>query len=343
MTSYSSPFSGDSILPADVSLVELTIAVSTQLQWPINGDPDLTAVGRITEVTASAGSLSVYLPPANQASKGQDILFRNVGSNTFTVKDYAGTNTVISIAAGESKYVYIKTSTTEQGTWSNVAFGTGTSSADAATLEGYGLEAITTTLNLTTLVTTFSGTYTALAADRTKLFVWTGGAGTLNLTAAATLGDGWFIKVRNNGTGLLTIDCAGADTLNGSATVGLQTGDSLHLHCSGTAFYSVGLGRNTQFNFSQLVKQVSTGAYTLTDSEASNTLLKFTSSGNLAGNVTIIVPPTIQVMYVNNATTSPAAYTVTISVGTGGTTVALIPAQQAILVNDSYNIVNAAP
>jgi hypothetical protein len=280
------------------------------------------------------------MPPADQASVGQDALIRNVGSNSFTVKDYDGVNTIIVVAAGESKYIYITANPTNAGTWSNIAFGTGTSSADAATLAGYGLLASGLTLNQSSPVTSFSTSYTSVTADRAQLLLWTGGAGTLTLPDAATVGNNWFVQVRNGGTGSLTVACAGSDTFNGSASVILQQADSCLIACSGTAFFSVGLGKNTQFNFSQLVKTVASGTYTLTSSEASNTIQKYISSGNLAGNVTIIVPPTIQIYYIQNATTTSASYTLTISTGSGSTAV-ITSNQQSTLICDGQNLVNA--
>jgi hypothetical protein len=336
--SFNSPFTGTVIQPTDVSYRAITLSANTQLNWPINGNATTDYTARIMDVTATTSGLSLYMPPANQTSVGNDALIRNVGSNAFTVKDYAGTNTIISIAAGTVQYIYIQTNVDTQGTWGKIAFGTGTSSADAATLAGYGLLATGLTLNQSSPITTFSTNYTAVAADRAAMYVWTAGAGTLTLSLASTLGNNWFMRVRNSGTGLLTIPCSGGDLFNGSASVGLQPGDSCLIACSGSAFYSVGLGKNTQFNFSQLVKTVATGSYTLTSSEASNVIQKYVSAGDLTGNVTIIVPPTIQVYYVQNATTGP--YTVTISTGSGATATISI-GQQATLICDSVNLVNA--
>jgi hypothetical protein len=336
--SFNSPFTGTVIQPTDVSYRAITLSANTQLNWPINGNATTDYTARIMDVTATTSGLSLYMPPANQTSVGNDALIRNVGSNSFTVKDYAGTNTIITIAAGAVQYIYIQTNVDTQGTWGKIAFGTGTSSADAATLAGYGLLATGLTLNQSSPITTFSTNYTAVAADRAAMYVWTGGAGTLTLSLASTLANNWFVRVRNSGTGLLTIPCSGGDLFNGSASVGLQPGDSCLIACSGSAFYSVGLGKNTQFNFSQLVKTVATGSYTLTSSEASNVIQKYVSAGDLTGNVTIIVPPTIQVYYVQNATTGP--YTVTISTGSGATATISI-GQQATLICDSVNLVNA--
>lgn len=340
--SYNSPFTGNVIQPTDVSYRAITLSANTQLQWPINGNATDDYAARIMNVTATTTSLSLYMPPADQASVGQDALIRNVGSNSFTVKDYAGVNTIIVVAAGESKYIYITANPTNAGTWSNIAFGTGTSSADAATLAGYGLLASGLTLNQSSPVTSFSTSYTSVTADRAQLLLWTGGAGTLTLPDAATVGNNWFVQVRNGGTGTLTVACAGSDTFNGSASVTMQQADSCLIACSGTAFYSVGLGKNTQFNFSQLVKTVSSGTYTLTSSEASNTIQKYISSGNLAGNVTIIVPPTIQIYYIQNSTTTSAGYSLTISTGVGGASSATIASnQQSTLICDGANLVNA--
>jgi hypothetical protein len=340
--SYNSPFTGNVIQPTDVSYRAVTLSANTQLQWPINGNATDDYAARIMNVTATTTSLSLYMPPANQASVGQDALIRNVGSNSFTVKDYAGVNTIIVVAAGESKYIYITANPTTAGTWSNIAFGTGTSSADAATLAGYGLLASGLTLNQSSPVTSFSTSYTSVTADRAQLLLWTGGAGTLTLPDAATVGNNWFVQVRNGGTGTLTVACAGSDTFNGSASVTMQQADSCLIACSGTAFYSVGLGKNTQFNFSQLVKTVSSGSYTLTSSEASNTIQKYISSGNLAGNVTIIVPPTIQIYYIQNSTTTSSGYSLTISTGVGGASSATIASnQQSTLICDGANLVNA--
>jgi hypothetical protein len=343
MTSFNSPFTGTTIQPTDVSYRAFTITADTQLQWPINGNATDDFSARIMEVTASTAGLELWMPPANQTSVGNDALIRNVGANTFVVKDYAGVGTIISIAAGEAKYIYVTANPDEEGTWGIISFGTGTSSADAATLAGYGLIASGLTLNQSSPVTLFSNARTAVDTDRASLLSWIGGAGTLTLTLAATLGNNWFVQVRNSGTGLLTIACGGSDTINDSNSIGLQPSDSCFIACSGSEFFTVGLGKNTQFNFSQLVKTVSTGTYTLTSSEASNVIQKYVSVGDLTGNVTIIIPPTIQVYYVQNATSGSASnFTVTLSTGVaGGANAVITAAQQATLICDSVNLVNA--
>ena len=334
--SFNSPFTGNVIQPTDVSYSRITLTTDLQLTWPINGTTADDAAARIMEVSTASSANELWMPPANQASVGQDALIRNVGAVSVTVKDYTGANTIVTVAAGEAQYIYITTNATTAGTWGIIAYGIGSSGADAATLAGYGLLAIGQTLNQSQPVTTFSSNYTALTTDRSSTYVWTGGAGTLTLSLASTLGDNWFMFLRNSGTGALTVTGTSGDLVNGSASIALQPADSCIIVCSGAQFYTVGLGRNTQFAFTQLSKAVTSGSYTLTASEASNVIQKYT--GTLTGNVTIVVPSTVQVYYIVNETSG--AFTVTITTGSGGTAI-LTAGSQATLVCDSVNLYNA--
>ena len=339
--SFISPFTGTVIVPTDVSFRAVTLSANTTLEWPINGTATNNYVARIMNVTATVGSLTLRMPPANQASVGEDSLVRNVGANTFTLADYDG-NTITTIAAGEAKYVYITTNATTAGTWGLIAFGVGTSNADAAVLEGYGLKAIGSTLNQAYPVNTFSSNYTAVDSDRASAYVWTGGSGTLTLPNAGTVGEDWFLLVRNGGTGTLTVNPDGGQNINGTASLPMQPADSAVIISSGSSWYTVGLGRSTQFNFTQLTKAVTTGSYTLTASEAANVVQKYT--GTLTNNVTVVLPETIQVYYITNQTDGGGSgYQITFTTGVAGAAVATVPAgQQVILLCDSVNLYNAS-
>ena len=339
--SYNSPFTGNVVQPTDVAYRAITLSANLQLEWPINGNATDDYAARIMEVTATVGSLTLRMPPANQASVGNDALIRNVGATAFTVADFDGT-TIVSIAAGEAKYIYIETNPDEAGTWGVIAFGVGTSNADAGTLAGYGLTAIANTLNQSHPVGSYSSNFTLSNNNRAESVVWTGGTGTLTLTPGATLGNNWFVLVRNNGTGTLTISPSGGQLIDSSATLDLQPTDSCFIVSSGTAFFSIGLGRSTEFNFTQLTKAVTNGTYTLTPVEAANVIQKYT--GTLTGNVTVELPQTIQIYYITNQTDGTGAnYTITFTTGIPGGGTAIVPAgQQAILLCDSVNLFNAS-
>jgi hypothetical protein len=338
--SFTSPFTGQVIQPTDVSYRSVSISVNTTLSWPINGSATDNAVARIMDVTATTAGLSLSMPPANQASVGSDALIRNVGANTVTIKDYDG-NSIASVAPSAARYIYITTNATTAGTWGNIAFGVGSSSVDAAALAGYGLKAIANTLNASHNVTIFGSSYTAIASDRASSYVWNNGSGTLTLTSAVTLGNDWFMMIRNGGTGTLTVSPSGGDQINGAASISLQPSDSCFICCSGLAFYTVGLGRSTQFNFTQLTKAVTSGSYTLSSAEAANVVQKYT--GTLSGNVTVTLPQTVQVYYITNQTDGTGAgYQITFTTGSGGGTATVPAGQQVILLCDSVNLLNAS-
>lgn len=341
MSGFNSPFTGNVIVPTDVSYRSITLSANTVLEWPVNGNATPNYAARIMDVSATTGGLVMRMPPANQASVGQDALIRNVGATAFTVADYDG-NVIAVVTASEARYIYITDNPDEAGTWGIIAFGVGSSAADAASLVGYGLTVIGSTLNTSHPVQTISGAYTAVAADRAKAFVWTGGSGTLTLTSSGTLGNNWFILLRNGGTGTLTISPSGGDQINSAASLALQPGDSAIICCSGTAFFTVGIGRSTDFNFTQNTKAVTSGSYTLTATEAANPIQKFT--GTLTGNVTVTVPQTIAVYYITNQTDGTGAgYTITFTTGVAGSASASVPAgQQVILVCDSSSLYNAS-
>jgi hypothetical protein len=333
--SYNSPFTGNVIQPTDGSYRSGTLSANTQLQCPINGNATDDYAARIMDVTASASNLSLYMPPANQASVGQDALIRNVGSNTFTVKDYAGTNTIISIAAGQSKYVYITDNPTTTGTWGNIAFGTGTSSADAATLAGYGLVASGTTLNQSHPALTLVNAGTFATTNRAQTSIWDGGAGTYTLPSASSLGNNWFTLFKNSGTGSMVISAA--DNIDGQSTKTFAPNESAFIVSTGTTYLTVGYGVSNQFFYTSLVKVVTTGSYTLTSSEATNTIQTYT--GTLTGNVTIVYPPVVNLYVIKNSTTA-GSYTLTVGTGSG-TSVVVPSGQQVTLACDGTNFFNA--
>lgn len=90
---------------------------------------------------------------------------------------------------------------------------------------------------ITRVVDKAVGSYTAAKTDHMQLWRATG-AVTVNLTAAATLTSGWALWVKANG-GAITVDPAGAETINGAATLALSDGFSAFIVCTGTAFHAV--------------------------------------------------------------------------------------------------------
>ena len=339
MTTYTNPFTGQTINPSSVSYEALTIAADTLLDWPINGTTG-TPSANIIDVTASAASLSLILPPATQVSTGQTLLIRNTGANTFTVTSYASTGvgaTIVSIASGIAQYIYLTNNSTTAGTWASVVLGAGTSSANASALAGYGLLAIGTTLNQAYAVNTYYSSATLSSDLRAQLIVWSSGVGTLTLPSASAVGANWFCMIRNSGTGILTLTPAGADTIDGNANQQLQLTESLVIVSNGTGWSTFGYGRSNTFAYTALSLSVTGGTVTLTSTQAANTIQVY--GGTLTSNVTIIVPPTVQLYAITNSTSGSFTFTVKTAAGTGVT----IPQGTSLTVTcDGTNVYNAS-
>lgn len=337
--SYNSPFTGNVVQPTDVSYRSVTLSANTQLEWPINGNATANVAARIMDVTASSGGLFLYMPPANQTSVGNDAMIRNVGANTFTVKNFDGVGTLVTIAAGEAKYIYITTNANEQGTWGSLDFGAGSSGGSAGSLAGYGLTAIGATLNQSHPTISLIASYTFAAADRAQTYVWTGGASSATLPTSASLGDNWFFLFKNNGTGTLTINTTSSELFDGATSKAFAPGESAFIVCTGTAFVTVGYGQSSQFSFNVLTKPVTGGAYTLSASEASNVIQIYT--GTLSSNVTVTYPPVANLYVISNQCTA-GGFTLTVTTGIGGAATATIPAGgQATVICDGVNFLNA--
>jgi hypothetical protein len=319
-----------------VGYEQLTISTDTLLEWPINGNVD-SVVANIIEVTATTTGIDLYMPPATSVSTGQSALIRNIGVNAFTVVDTSG-NTIVNIASGIAQYVYVTNNTTINGTWGVVQFGAGTSAANAATLAGYGLTALSTTLNTSTSVTTFSSAYTFLPSDRSSLYVWGGGAGTVTMPSAVDVGEGWFVVIKNDGTGILNVALAGTDTIDGQSSAQLQIAESFVVVSDGLNWVSYAYGQSAQFFFTQLVKNVTGGTVTLSSAEAASIIQEY--QGVLTSNCIVVLPSTVQLYSFQNKTTG--SYTLTFKTSAvGGSTIVLPQGQTVIAICDGTNVYNA--
>ena len=83
--------------------------------------------------------------------------------------------------------------------------------------------------------------YTAIAADNGKTIEFdSGSAVMLNLTAAATLGNGWHIWVKNSGVGTLTVDPNATEVIDDATTITAVQNSGFRINCDGTSFWTQG-------------------------------------------------------------------------------------------------------
>ena len=337
MTTYTNPFTGQTVSPSSVSYETLSLTANTTLEWPINGN-DNTPASSIIDVTATSSGTStgwlLELPPATQVSTGQSIIVRNVGSQLFTVTDNGG-NTIISVASGIAEFIFLTDNTTVNGIWASIVFGAGTSNANAGALAGYGLTPIGLTLNQAYNVTNYYSSSALGAASRAQFEVWAGGVGAFTLPSAASVGNNWFTIIRNAGTGVLTLTPAGTDTIDGNSNMQLQLTESVVVVSNGsTGFNTYAYGRSNAFAFTQLAQVVTGGTLTLSAAQGANIIQEY--SGTLTSNQIVVLPSTVQLYSLQNGTSG--AYTLTFKTAGTGSTVTVGQGQTAFVVCDGTNV-----
>ncbi|MCA0000966.1 MULTISPECIES: tail fiber domain-containing protein [unclassified Mesorhizobium] len=87
------------------------------------------------------------------------------------------------------------------------------------------------------------GAVNAVKADNGAFWRITGTTTSVTLAAAATLGAGWTILLRNDSPSSIPIDPNGAETIDGAATLTLIKNASVLITCDGTAFETMFLNQ----------------------------------------------------------------------------------------------------
>lgn len=333
---YTDVFGGANIYPSEISYSALVLTADVTLSWPEETSASNNLATRIMDISTSVVSLSVILPSALKASPGQTILFNNIGTQTLLVKDSTGVQ-IVSLVPGSLWQVYLTSNATAAGLWVALQYGAATASANASALAGTGIVAVGTLLAQSVPVTSFGIDYTAGENDRAKMYVWTGAGGTLTLPSAPTVGDNWFMYLRNAGSGAIVVDPSGTPTIDGLSTLAFQPGESAIIATDGANFFTIGFGQSATFAFDYTsISVAGTGNYTLAGSELNRIAYNFT--GALTGNRSIIVPATVQQYWVTNATTGAYTFTVKTSAGTG---IVLNSGQRAIYYCNGTDVVDA--
>jgi hypothetical protein len=336
MPIYTDVFGGANIYPSEISYSSVALTTDITLSWPEETSTNVNLATRIMDVTPSTTGLSIILPDASKTGTGNTILFNNRGANTFTVRDATGVQ-VVTVAAGTLWQIYLTNNSTAAGVWRSLQYGATTSVANASALAGTGIVAVGALLSQSVPVTSFNSNYTTTLADRAKMFNWTGAGGTLTLPDPVTVGNNWFIYLRNSGSGAISADAPGFTLINGDSFLSFQPGESAIIACDGSNFYTIGFGQSATFAFDYTVIDVAgTGNYTLVGTELNRVAYRFT--GLLTGNRNIIVPATVQQYWVDNRTTGSYTLTVKTPAGLG---VSVAQGQRAILYSDGTDVLDA--
>lgn len=169
-------------------------------------------------------------------------LSSSLGSTVFTGSDgmpvaSSGSSTEVSVYTGTTPYKIVFTTSADVEIWTldNLI-----GALDTSTFLTTGS---TSTLSIPVISKT--GNYTITTTDRGKLVQGNAGGGnfTLTLDAAATLGDGWNVEIRNSGTsGQVILAASQAIAFEGQTFTSraLELGEAFAIRCDGTAFKIVG-------------------------------------------------------------------------------------------------------
>lgn len=336
MTTFTEIFGGSTIYPSEATFLSLTMGTNQTLAWPIEQQVGGNIVADIIEVNATAPGLTITFPDARQVSTGFTALINNIGANTININNSIG-GSIISLVSGSVWQVYLYDNSTAAGSWRTFQYGASVSVTNAAALAGAGLKAILTSLNLRIAVMPKSVDYTAVDSDRATLLNWGGGAGTINLPLASSVGADWFVYIRNSGSGSVTVQPP-AGTIDGAATKVFALSGSAAVVCDGSNYYTLGYGvsgAGTSFDYVSL-NVAGTGDFTLSGANLNRISYKLT--GILTGNRNLIVPNTVQQYWVDNETTGAFTLTVKTAAGTG---VAIAQGNKAITYCDGTNVIAA--
>lgn len=340
---YTNVFGGTTIYPSDVSYLSVSLTESIELQWPLEATAGPDVVARIIDVTPSSNGFAITMPDATKTGPGQTVLFNNLTGNlySFYIKNNAGA-TIATVDPGEQWQIYLASTTTAAGTWRVFRYGASTATVQPSALAGYGLTVTGSQLSTATVVSTFSSTpLSILTTDRASAFVWTGsGAATVNLPSAVSAGNNFFVSVRNEGGGNVTIDAAGSETVNNESTIALAPGDSITLITDGLSWYTLGFGQKAVFAFDYTSIDLTgqSSPYTLSGSELNR--ISYDFIGTLTDDMEIIVPSTIQQYWVTNDTTG--SYTLGLRTSSQATPAYVPQGFSIILYCDGNNVIAAA-
>ena len=348
MVGFTTVFQGNTVYQSPLSYASYNVSTSAAplvLQWALDNFPgNVSVVAKIMDINCTAVGGSIQLPSATNATAGETTLINNTGTQNLIVYDDTnpgvGGNILATIVPGSLWQLYLRTNATQAGTWGAFQYGAQVSALNASNLSSNSVIAIGTTLNQAMPVKSISAsTYSFSNAnpptgDRDQFLVNTGGASVWTLPAASAAGNGWYVQVRNQGTGGLTLQAANnTDTINGvsgtPASVSLNVKDSCFVTSDGANWWTIGLTNLLNAGFQYNTLAVTSGYYQLPATITGNGVIRLT--GTLTGNVTIGFPTLVANYIIDNETVQG---TYTIQIGIGGVSSLTQPTPISITTNN---------
>ena len=169
--------------------------------------------------------------------------------------------------------------------------------------------------NILDLKAAKSSNYTVIATDRYAHFVLTS-SGTLSITAAATLGDGFRFWVRNDGTSVWTIDPNSSETIDGRATIKVYPGEAFAVIGDGSSWRTFGRARRALVSSTD-VTGVSTVEFSSPFLDAEVKTIEFELDDVVSASATHIAHVKASGSYITTGTYNYATWNETGNLGSG--------------------------
>lgn len=335
-TNYTNTFTGQSITPYPFAFQALSISGTYLTCWPAAPEVGSTILAGINNITAALNS-TLVLPPANQVSVGYPLFLANVGSLTFSVVDNGGTTSVTNIGSGQMFLLWVSDNSDSEGAWNVTQVCSTTTSSNAAAIQGLGLyfNAGTGRLDTEIPMENLALEYSILDNDRGTFFVWLGGPENINLLPSAV--NGFYFSVTNLSptNDAVTLVPSEGGTINGQLNWVVSKGESATIVTDGTGrWYTLGFGKETFFSANLLQKDVSGDSdITLNAQEVSRLIQQY--SGELTGNINIIIPSAVNYFMFYNGTSG--SYTLSIKTASG-TPLAIVQGSRVIMYCDGTEV-----
>lgn len=224
---------GDTVNNGLTQLVEAAIAgtaavTMTDANYTLSTANEAADEARCMFISLSGGSLTatrdVICP---SVSKLYVVLNGTTGGQSIRFKTSAGTG--ITLANGQRALLYCDGTNVTNAIGLPPLSGTGSNGSALSSLGALGADTQART-----------GASSVAEADRGDVLFCTNSF-TLSLTAAATLGDGFSFGLVNTGTGSITIDPNGGETIDGAATKVLGPDQSALVITDGSNWRTLGL------------------------------------------------------------------------------------------------------
>lgn len=134
-------------------------------------------------------------------------------------------------------------------------------------------------------------------ADIGKFIDITSGTFSQTFDPAASLVNGFFITIKNSGTGVVTLDPNSTETINGSSTLAVYNGETYHVMCNGSALFAILISRD--IGDQEIICHTGNGygstntkrrRYTTKVKDTATGIITYADSATLGATFTINVP-----------------------------------------------------